>query len=157
MQYQRQLQNFPASHCSRWSEVPVQLCHLTIHFRMASYLRSLISKFHRSALDVTTTTARKMNMNSPDLPEIFLPPVNRSMQTTLDKSFFRKVVPLAAATVFDVKQITHVRKELDRSGDMLRVSPVRPLRDDDSTPGAKCFLLRPGIDAKGMSRDSGSD
>ncbi|EXJ78256.1 tRNA wybutosine-synthesizing protein 2 [Capronia epimyces CBS 606.96] len=87
-----------------------------------------------------------MTMNSPDLPEIFRPPINRSMQT-LDRSFFRKVVPLAAATVSDPKQLTNVRKELDKSGDMLRLSPIRPLRDDESTPGAKCFILRAGINA----------
>ena len=91
-----------------------------------------------------------MNLNSPDLPKVFLPPVNRSMQT-LDKSFFRKVVPLAAASVSDVRQITHVRKELDRSGDVLKISPLKHLREDDSAPGAKCILLRHRINPKGAS------
>ncbi|KAK6383873.1 tRNA(m(1)G37)methyltransferase [Exophiala oligosperma] len=85
-------------------------------------------------------------MNSPDLPELFQPPVNRSMQT-LDRSFFKKSVPLAAATVFDLKEITNVRKQLERSGDMLRLSPIKPLRNDEQTPGAKCFLLSPQVDA----------
>ncbi|KIX01596.1 uncharacterized protein Z518_09322 [Rhinocladiella mackenziei CBS 650.93] len=87
-----------------------------------------------------------MNMNSADLPENFLPPVNRSMQT-LDRSFFRKVIPLAAATISDLKQITNVRKQLDSSGDMLRLHPIKPMRDDEITPGAKCLLLRPEVDA----------
>ncbi len=88
-----------------------------------------------------------MNMNSAELPEMFRPPVHRSMQT-LDRSAFRKVVPLAAATVPDVRQITAVRKELDHSGDLLRLNPIKPLRDDE-TSGGKCFLLRPGIKASG--------
>ncbi|EXJ56748.1 tRNA wybutosine-synthesizing protein 2 [Cladophialophora yegresii CBS 114405] len=87
-----------------------------------------------------------MNLNSADLPKVFLPPVNRSMQV-LDKSFFQKVVPLAAASISDVKQITNVRKDLDRSGDILKISPIRHLREDDSAPGAKCILLRHGIEA----------
>jgi hypothetical protein len=67
----------------------------------------------------------------------------------LDKSFFRKVVPLAAASISDVKQITNVRKDLDRSGDILKISPIKHLREDDSAPGAKCILLRHGIEADG--------
>ncbi|KAL2432216.1 tRNA (guanine(37)-N1)-methyltransferase [Exophiala dermatitidis] len=110
---------------------------------MASYLCRL---FSRAARIESPTTVRKMNMNSPDLPEVFRPPVNRSMQT-LDRSFFRKVVPLAAATVSDPRQITNVRKELDKTGDMLRLSNIKPLREDDSAPGAKAILLRPGINA----------
>ncbi|KAK5213472.1 tRNA(m(1)G37)methyltransferase [Exophiala xenobiotica] len=85
-------------------------------------------------------------MNSPDLPELFQPPSNRSMQT-LDRSFFRKVIPLAAASVSDLKQIANVRKELEKSGDMLKVNPIKPLREDETTSGAKCFLLAPQITA----------
>ncbi|KIW23033.1 uncharacterized protein PV07_11265 [Cladophialophora immunda] len=111
---------------------------------MASLLRRLLSI---TQPDVSNATTRRMNLNSADLPKIFRPPVNRAMQT-LDKSFFRKVVPLAAATISDVRQITAIRKELDKSQDLLRISPIKPLREDDSVPGAKCLLLRPEIDAK---------
>ncbi|EXJ88406.1 tRNA wybutosine-synthesizing protein 2 [Capronia coronata CBS 617.96] len=111
---------------------------------MASLLRRLFPSI--SSAEVLPTL-KKTNMNSSDLPEIFRPPINRSMRT-LDRSFFRKVVPLAAATVSDLKQISNVRKELDKSGDMLRLHPIRPLRDDESNPGGKCFLLKPGIDAR---------
>ncbi|KAH0832725.1 hypothetical protein AYO21_00369 [Fonsecaea monophora] len=113
-------------------------------YRMASLLRRLLST---TPPEIANATIRRMNLNSADLPKIFLPPVNRSMQT-LDKSFFRKVVPLAAATIPDVRQITAIRRELEKSQDLLRVSPIKPLRDDDSVgQGAKCLLLRPGIDA----------
>jgi tRNA (guanine37-N1)-methyltransferase len=112
---------------------------------MASLFRRLIANFRTPVPDVAS---RKMNFNSPDLPEVFRPPVDRSMQT-LDRSFFRKTVALAAATVSDVKHITTIRSDLNRSGDLLKISPVKPLRDDDSAPGSKCLLLRPGISADG--------
>lgn len=83
-------------------------------------------------------------MNSAELPEIFRPPVNRSMQV-LDRAFFKKVVPLAAVSIADTREISNVRKELDRSGALLRLNPIKTLRDDDLSPGAKCLLLRPGI------------
>lgn len=68
----------------------------------------------------------------------------------LDKSFFRKLIPLAAAAVSDVRQITAIRKELERSGDLLRISQIKSLRDDDIVAeSGKCFLLRQGIDADG--------
>lgn len=111
---------------------------------MASLLRWLLPRF-TSNLKISDTP-RKLRMNSPGLPELFQPPVNRSMQT-LDRSFFRKSVPLAAATVLDLKEITNVRKQLERSGDILRLNPIKPLRDDEQTPGAKCFLLSPKVDA----------
>ena len=109
---------------------------------MASYARRLFSALSHARINI--------NMNSVDVPEIFLPPINRSMQT-LDKSFFRKVIPLAAVTISDLKQISNVRKELDKSGDMLNLSSIKPLRDDETSPGAKCILLRPGIDAHGST------
>ena len=103
---------------------------------MASYARRLFS--------TSISYFIKHNMNSADLPELFLPPINRSMQT-LDRSFFRKVVPLAAASISDVKQITNIRKELEKAGVILKVHPIKSLRDDEKTPGAKCLLLKPEI------------
>jgi len=98
----------------------------------------------------TTAAAvfNKLKMNSPDLPDIFLPPINRSMRT-LDRSFFKKTIPLSAATVSDTKKISDVRSELQKSGDLLRLGLVKGLRDDETAPGAKCFLLQPGVDAAG--------
>lgn len=103
---------------------------------MAGYTRRLFS--------TGTAYLKKSNMNSADLPEIFRPPINRSMQT-LDRSFFHKVIPLSAASISDHKEISNVRKELDRSGDVFKLNPIRSLREDDMNPGAKCLLLRPGI------------
>ena len=114
-------------------------------------MASLLRRFYTTApTSIVEVAGKKMNLNSLDLPEVFLPPINRSMQT-LDKAFFHKVIPLAAASISDVRQITNIRKELDHSGDILKISQLRHLREDDSTPGAKCILLRNGIDANGTS------
>lgn len=114
---------------------------------MANSLRRLLSTTRPQ--DVIRTVPRTMHLNSPLLPELFRPPVNRSMQS-LDRGFFRKVVPLAALTISDEKQIHAIGKQLEVSRDLLRITPIKPLRQDDSSPGAKCFLLKPGVDAKGM-------
>ncbi len=113
--------------------------------RMASYFRRVYPTVQTA---FPGNVNRKMNLNSAEVPKVFLPPTDHSMRL-LDKSFFRKVIPLAAACISDVKQITNLRKELDRSGDILKISPIKHLREDDSAPGAKCILLRHEIDADG--------
>lgn len=85
-------------------------------------------------------------MNSAEMPEIFKPPINRSMQV-LDRSFFQKVVPLSALSIADTKHISNVRTQLNKSHAAISLTAVKNLRDDDLNPGAKCLLLRPGIDA----------
>ncbi|RVX74687.1 hypothetical protein B0A52_01814 [Exophiala mesophila] len=83
-------------------------------------------------------------MTSPETPSVFRPPVNRSMKV-LDRSFFQKVIPLSAASVSNVKLLGQIRKDLERSGELLRLAMIKPLMDDDSNPGAKCFLLSLGV------------
>ncbi|KAK5045837.1 hypothetical protein LTR84_008930 [Exophiala bonariae] len=85
-------------------------------------------------------------MNPADVPEIFKPPINRSMQV-LDRSFFQKVVRLSALSITDFKQISNVRSQLTKSQATIAIPMIKILREDDLTPGAKCLLLRPGIDA----------
>lgn len=80
-------------------------------------------------------------MDSSNLPEQFLPPLNKSMQV-LDRSRFQKLVPLVAARFTDVKQISKVRQALMKSD----AAPLsRPLRDDPDVTGAKCMLLHPRV------------
>ncbi|KKK12147.1 tRNA (guanine) methyltransferase Trm5, partial [Aspergillus ochraceoroseus] len=82
---------------------------------------------------------------SSDLPAMFRPPVNRAMRV-LDRSFFKKTIPLSAATVFKASDISNVRKELLKSRDLLslpRLSAIREVKQDDVV--RKCLLLREGI------------
>ncbi|ODH13252.1 tRNA (guanine(37)-N1)-methyltransferase [Paracoccidioides brasiliensis] len=95
--------------------------------------------------------------------DMFRPPVNRMMRT-LDRSFFQKIIPLSAATVFDKKAIGSIKNELLQSKDLIfmnRIIPVRIAREgpfenvvdhwygskEGNQTGRRCLLLREGIKA----------
>ncbi|PGH13077.1 hypothetical protein AJ79_03914 [Helicocarpus griseus UAMH5409] len=97
---------------------------------------------------------------SPDA-DMFRPPVNRMMRM-LDRSFFKKTVPLSAATVFETKNISPIRQQLLESKDLLKVNniiPVRTAREGElenvvdhwytglKLPGRRCLLLQPSVKA----------
>jgi tRNA (guanine37-N1)-methyltransferase len=87
---------------------------------------------------------------SSDLPTMFRPPVNRAMRV-LDRSFFKKTVPLSAATVFKNSDISKVRSKLQKSQDLLglpRLSSIREVKVDDEVK--KCLLLREGVKYDGL-------
>ena len=81
-----------------------------------------------------------------DLASMFRPPVNRTMRQ-LDRSFFQKKVPLAAARVLDTKQISKCKTELGKEllslerCTVVRSDPV----EDGLSKGRKALLLRPDI------------
>lgn len=83
-------------------------------------------------------------------PEIlmFAPPSNRSMRI-LDRSFFRKHIPLSAARISEKKDIGKLQKALERSKDLLTVERIRRIQPDPDPELAakqgKCFLLSPRI------------
>lgn len=75
---------------------------------------------------------------------MFRPPINRAMRA-LDRSFFRKSIPLSAARIRDNKQISRYRTELGR--DLLkldRTPAVRSVKDSEGQE-AKALLLRPEV------------
>lgn len=85
------------------------------------------------------------------------PPVNRAMRT-LDRSFFRRSVPLSAARIFKLSDITNVRKELAKSQDLLvlpRISGIRELKGQDGEVW-KALLLREDLKADGRFIEIGS-
>ncbi|OQE29658.1 hypothetical protein PENSTE_c002G04648 [Penicillium steckii] len=78
-----------------------------------------------------------------ELPAMFRPPVNRAMRT-LDRSFFRKTVPLASAKIFKNSEISRLRKELASTKDLLaipRLSSVQEIKEQDGSI-RKALLLR---------------
>ncbi|KAL5042644.1 hypothetical protein BDW71DRAFT_200404 [Aspergillus fruticulosus] len=80
-----------------------------------------------------------------DLPEMFRPPVNRAMRV-LDRSFFKKTVPLSAATIFKNSDISTVRRALEQSKDILalpRLNTIQDIKKDDAVK--KCLLLKETI------------
>jgi tRNA (guanine37-N1)-methyltransferase len=71
---------------------------------------------------------------------------------TLDRSFFRKTVPLSAARVFKPSDISNVRKELMK-GDLLvlpRVNGIREVKEQDGSV-LKALLLKESVKADGKS------
>ncbi|KAB8206101.1 hypothetical protein BDV34DRAFT_212541 [Aspergillus parasiticus] len=96
------------------------------------------------SMESTTGPDSSKTPNS-DLPTMFRPPVNRAMRV-LDRSFFKKTVPLSAATVFKSSDISRVRGQLHKSRDLLglpRTSSIREVKVDDEVK--KCLLLREGV------------
>lgn len=95
-----------------------------------------------------------------ELPAMFRPPVNRAMRT-LDRSFFRKTVPLTSARIFQNSEISRVRKELAKTKDLLvlpRLSSVQEIPDQDGTV-RKALLLRETVkhDGRFVREWSGMD
>lgn len=78
--------------------------------------------------------------------DMFRPPLAHGMQA-LDRAFFQRRVPLKAARIFDNKNISKVRTQLERSKDALsepRLGSVHPDPDAErAKSGKKCVLLRP--------------
>lgn len=91
----------------------------------------------------------KLAMNSAELLEVFRPPVDRSMRV-LDRTFFQKTLPIAAATVFDDRNLSTVRGKVQNAGNLLGVFSIKAVVADETVPGRKCVLLRPGILATGL-------
>lgn len=86
-----------------------------------------------------------------DLPAMFRPPINRTMRV-LDRSFFRKTVPLSAATIYKASDIANVRRELMKSKDMLALPRLAAIREVKDAEGEmrRGVLLREGIKVDGM-------
>ncbi|KAL8826697.1 MAG: hypothetical protein Q9191_003644 [Dirinaria sp. TL-2023a] len=73
---------------------------------------------------------------------MFGPPVNRAMRI-LDRSFFNKKIPLAAARVLDRKTISKYRSTL--GNDLLSIDRVAIVRQDPYQHDLKILLLNPKI------------
>jgi tRNA (guanine37-N1)-methyltransferase len=96
-----------------------------------------------------TTAARqcgKLTMNSAELPTVLLPPINRGMKE-IDRAFFRKHVPIAAARIINFKDTHEIRTTLLASKELLSVHKLKNLRADPVLPGRKCFILHPTVKA----------
>ncbi|KAF9892853.1 tRNA(m(1)G37)methyltransferase [Aspergillus nanangensis] len=90
-------------------------------------------------MDLDSDISKPLNS---DIPTMFRPPVNRAMRV-LDRSFFKKTIPLSAATIFKPSDISRVRGELHKSRDLLalpRLSSIQEVRTEDAVK--KCLLLK---------------
>lgn len=89
-------------------------------------------------------------MTSPPETTMFRPPINRAMRS-LDRSVFKKTIPLSAAKIRDNKQISKYRTELGR--DLLKLDRMPAVRYvlDSEGQEAKALLLRPEIKTDGRN------
>lgn len=78
---------------------------------------------------------------------MFRPPVNQTMKV-LDRLFFRKEIPLAAARVQEKEQIAKFRAELQP--DILRLERFKAVKNDPIKRGFKSLILRPEIKFDGI-------
>ena len=86
----------------------------------------------------------------PQSADMFRPPVNRAMKT-LDRSFFKKIIPTSVARVKDPKDISTCRNVLHH--DILkldRTQAVKSVRDPQGRE-TKALLLKPEIRSEGKS------
>jgi hypothetical protein len=67
---------------------------------------------------------------------------------SLNRAFFQKTVPLAAAALFEVKHIAPTRKFLEH--DVLQVDRLPAVSQLDAQSGRKALLLDPKIRAHGI-------
>ena len=85
-------------------------------------------------------------MKESEFGDMFRPPVNRAMRV-LDRSYFQKKIPLAAARVLQNKQIARCRQEL--VNDMLKLERMPSVRVDPHDRDIKALLLKPEVKSDG--------
>ena len=82
---------------------------------------------------------------------MFRPPIDRTMRV-LNRSFFHKRIPLAAARVLNNNHISKCRSYLRH--DLLQIDGMSSVRvdatADDARLGLKSLLLQPNIRPEGM-------
>lgn len=95
-------------------------------------------------------TCQYRNMSTITAGEIALPPVNRDMNV-LDRSFFQRTVQTSALSIHDPRLIQAARAALSASCDLLSATTIKPIVEDEATPGSKCILLQPRVQSSDPS------
>lgn len=84
---------------------------------------------------------------------LFSPPIVRSASAILDRSLLSKTIPVAAARIFNNKNISNCRAKLQKSKEMLEIERLTNVRPDPdqalASKGGKCMLLKPSINPSG--------
>ncbi|KAJ5038854.1 uncharacterized protein L3040_006533 [Drepanopeziza brunnea f. sp. 'multigermtubi'] len=80
---------------------------------------------------------------------IFRPPIVRSASAALDRALFSKTIPMAAARVASLKNLSCYRQKLEKSKELMQLERVMNVRPDPdpslAEKGGKCLLLKPEI------------
>ncbi|KAH7370623.1 guanine-N(1)--methyltransferase-like protein [Rhexocercosporidium sp. MPI-PUGE-AT-0058] len=80
---------------------------------------------------------------------LFRPPIVRSASAALDRALFSKTIPIAAARVANLKNLSRFRQQLDKSKELMQLERVMNVRPDPdpvlAEKGGKCLLLKPEV------------
>ncbi|RDW60160.1 tRNA (guanine(37)-N1)-methyltransferase [Coleophoma crateriformis] len=80
---------------------------------------------------------------------LFRPPIVRSASGLLDRSLFSKTIPLAAARIANVKNVSKIRAKLEGSREVLKLERTINVRPDPdsalASKGGRCLLLKPEV------------
>ncbi|KAI9048130.1 hypothetical protein LZ554_007925 [Drepanopeziza brunnea f. sp. 'monogermtubi'] len=83
---------------------------------------------------------------------LFRPPIVRSASAALDRTLFSKTIPMAAARVASLKNLSCYRQKLEKSKELMQLERVMNVRPDPdpilAEKGGKCLLLKPEIKAE---------
>lgn len=97
----------------------------------------------------------RMNDNL-DSMSLFHPPVIRSAAAVLNRALFSKTVPIAAARVYNIKNVAKLRAQLEKTKESLiqeRLKVIVPDPDAEfASKGGKCLLLKPSVKPAGMEQ-----
>ncbi|EZF49715.1 hypothetical protein H103_06776 [Trichophyton rubrum CBS 288.86] len=102
-------------------------------------------------MDLKTSPSTSPHDHPSSPQTMFRPPINRAMRV-LDRSFFKKTIPLAAATVFEARNLGRIKNELAKSNDILnapRLPAIRYVQNPatEEEKSKKCILLKEQIQA----------
>ena len=79
----------------------------------------------------------------------------RKAGAVLDRAAFAKTVPIAAARVFDNKNLSKYVRGFEKAKDIVGLERIKPTRPDPdavfASKGGKCILLHPRVKPQGIS------
>lgn len=91
---------------------------------------------------------------SADLMSMLRPPICRTAGAILDRALFSKTVPISAAQISNIKNISRYKTSLDQTKELIKLEKITNVQPDpDATlasKGVKCLLLNPHVKPEGV-------
>ncbi len=91
---------------------------------------------------------------SVDSMSILRPPICRSANAILDRALFSKTVPIAAARISNLKNISKYKAKFEQSKELIRLEKITNVQPDPdpsfASKGGKCLLLSADVKPEGM-------
>jgi tRNA (guanine37-N1)-methyltransferase len=85
---------------------------------------------------------------------LFRPPIVRSAGAVLDRALFAKTIPVAAARVYNIKNVAKYRTQMEKTKESIIMERLKNIVSDPdaalASKGGKCLLLKPDVKPGGM-------